>query len=143
MLFFKYNIEITCHEQELIWIDMFEDTCKRYGLKTTNTPPTPTNLINEGEVFRFGNTELKAIHVPGHSAGSLVFHNTKDNVIFCGDVIFQNSIGRTDLPGGNYNQLLTNIKTKLLTLPKETLILPGHGDNTTIGTEKSENPFLI
>lgn len=138
----KYNVSMACHEKELEWIGMFEATCKRYGLKINSTPPTPKNILSDGDVFKFGNTKLDIIHMPGHSAGSLVFHNIKDKIIISGDVIFKNSIGRTDLPGGNYNELIINIKNKLFSLSEDTLILPGHDVRTTIGEEKNNNPFF-
>lgn len=106
-----------------------------------NTQPLG-NYIAENEIISFGNTQLKTIHVPGHSPGSLCFYNEKDSVLFVGDVLFRGSIGRTDLPKGNYEELITGIQKKLLILPDGTVVYPGHGDPTTIGREKTENPYL-
>jgi len=98
-------------------------------------------LDEKGEIC-LGNIILKVIHVPGHSAGHLCFYSEKEKVLFSGDVLFAGSIGRTDLPGGNFEQLIKNIKEKLLTLPDETAIFCGHGEKTTIKQEKQYNPFL-
>lgn len=106
-----------------------------------NTQPLG-KYIAENEIISFGNTQLKTIHVPGHSPGSLCFYNEKDSVLFVGDVLFRGSIGRTDLPKGNYEELITGIQKKLLILPDGTVVYPGHGDPTTIGREKTENPYL-
>jgi len=138
-----YKVDFVCHENEIPWIDNFKATCNGYGLDIDYNPPKPTKLIENGEVFKFGNTELEVILVPGHSAGGLAFYNKKTGVLFCGDILFQGSIGRTDLPGGNYDQLISGIKEKLLILPDETNIFSGHGPNTTIADEKISNPYLV
>jgi glyoxylase-like metal-dependent hydrolase (beta-lactamase superfamily II) len=80
-------------------------------------------------------------HVPGHCPGSILFYNAQEKVCFVGDAIFKNSVGRTDLPGGNWNQLLQSIRTRIYTLPDDTHLLPGHGDTTTVGAEKTSNPY--
>lgn len=98
--------------------------------------------INEGDEIKFGNCSLKAIHVPGHSPGSLAFYSEKEGVVFAGDVLFHNSIGRTDLPYGDYATLILSITKKLLPLPDSTVVYCGHGPSTTIGSEKSSNPYL-
>jgi glyoxylase-like metal-dependent hydrolase (beta-lactamase superfamily II) len=93
-------------------------------------------------VVSFGNSELKILHVPGHSPGSLCFYSETDKFLFSGDVLFRSTIGRTDFPYGNYEQLIQGIQQKLLILPYETVVYPGHGAATTIGYEKQMNPFL-
>jgi len=98
--------------------------------------------INEGDEIKFGNCSLKAIHVPGHSPGSLAFYSEKEGVVFAGDVLFRNSIGRTDLPYGDYATLILSITKKLLPLPDSTVVYCGHGPSTTIGSEKSSNLYL-
>ena len=87
-------------------------------------------------------TKLEAIHVPGHSPGSLVYYCKEDNCMFSGDVLFQGSIGRADLTGGNFDELIEHICSRLFVLPNETVVYPGHGAPTTIGMEKAENPFF-
>lgn len=99
-------------------------------------------LLKVSDPIEFGNTSLTSILVPGHSPGHLVFYHEGDKKIIGGDVLFRESIGRTDLPGGNHSQLLDNIKDKLYNLDEEIEIYPGHGPATTIGYEKKNNPFV-
>lgn len=98
--------------------------------------------IVDNQEIKFGNSILKAIHVPGHSPGSMAFYSEKDAVLFTGDVLFQGSIGRTDLPKGDYATLILSITKKLLPLPDSTVVYCGHGSSTTIGNEKKNNPYL-
>lgn len=98
--------------------------------------------LKEGDKVRLGDDELEVLHTPGHSPGSICFYCRKQNFIIGGDVLFYRSIGRTDLPMGNSGQLLNSIHTKLFTLPDNTIVYSGHGQPTTIGEEKRENPFL-
>lgn len=102
-----------------------------------------TSRLEDGEEIKIGNGILKVIHVPGHSPGSVALYDAQDGFLISGDALFAGSIGRTDLPGGNHNQLLDSVKNKLLTLPPETVVYPGHGTATTIGREASSNPFLV
>ena len=96
----------------------------------------------EKQEITFGNSSLKAIHAPGHSPGSMILYSEKDGVMFAGDVLFQGSIGRTDLPKGDYASLILAITKKLLVLPDSTVVYCGHGPSTTIGYEKKNNPYL-
>ncbi|MDR0871960.1 MAG: MBL fold metallo-hydrolase [Prevotellaceae bacterium] len=112
------------------------------GKELSEEPAPIGKYLNEGDKVVFGNSELEVLHVPGHSPGSLVFYARKDNMLFAGDVLFRESIGRTDLPGGNYATLINGIKNKLLTLPDETLVFCGHDETTTIGHERKYNPYL-
>jgi glyoxylase-like metal-dependent hydrolase (beta-lactamase superfamily II) len=112
-----------------------------FGLKM-EAPPEPAGLIEDGQIITFGPAKLKALHVPGHSPGSLAFYIEKDGIVFTGDSLFAGSIGRTDLPGGNYDTLINSIKTKLFTLPAETVVYPGHHGSTTIGQEIDTNPYF-
>ena len=89
-----------------------------------------------------GNQEFEIIHTPGHSPGSISLYNRAAAQLISGDVLFEGSIGRTDLPGGNFETLISSIKTKLLILPDETVVYSGHGSTTTIGAEKAQNPYL-
>ena len=99
-------------------------------------------LLKEGDTVLLGSDELRVIEAPGHSPGHICFYCAKQNFIIAGDVLFQRSIGRTDLPGGNHETLLKNIREKLFVLPDETVVYSGHGDSTTIGEEKMYNPYL-
>ena len=104
--------------------------------------PQPTRYISDGELLNFSDIELKVLDTPGHAPGSVCLYSKSDSVVFSGDVLFQNSIGRTDLPGGSFDVLKKSIYEKLFTLPGDTIVLPGHGDQTTIEFEKEHNPFL-
>ncbi len=100
-------------------------------------------LLNEGDKVLLGEDELLVIEAPGHSPGSICFYCAKQNFIISGDVLFKGSIGRTDLPMGDHQTLLDNIKNKLMALPGDTVVYSGHGTTTTIGEEKTSNPFLV
>ncbi len=102
----------------------------------------PDEFLDDGDIIEFGGQKLKVIHTPGHADGSLCFYNEQAGKLFCGDVLFKAGIGRTDLPTGNYDTLISNIKEKLLVLPEDVVVYPGHGPETTIGMEKKANPFL-
>jgi len=103
--------------------------------------PAPADrLLREGDEVRVGSLAFQVIHTPGHSPGGMCL--LRDRVVFVGDTLFQSGIGRTDLPGGDYGTLMRSIRDKLLTLPDDTMVYPGHGDATTIGEEKRSNPFL-
>ena len=112
-----------------------------FGL-TMDAPPEPAGFISDNQVVTFGTTELKALHVPGHTSGSLAFYSEKNNCVFTGDALFSGSIGRTDLQGGNYETLIRSIKNKLFVLPPSTVVYPGHGNETTIEREMKSNPFF-
>lgn len=105
--------------------------------------PTPEGELHEGDVIRFGNSVLEVIETPGHAAGSFCFINRAEHFVLTGDVLFQGSIGRTDLPSGDFDQLMDSIKNKLFQLEDDYRVLPGHGPETTIGEEKQSNPFVM
>ena len=113
-----------------------------FGL-TMEIPPAPAGYLNDGQVVSFGEISLTALHVPGHSSGSLAFYCKNENIVFTGDALFAGSIGRTDLHGGDYRTLISSIENKLFTLPGETIVYPGHGQSTTIKTEIETNPYFI
>ena len=100
------------------------------------------NFIEAGQVITLGTDELKVLFTPGHSPGSVSFYCQKQAFVISGDVLFQNSIGRTDLPGGDHETLLTSIRTQLFVLPDETVVYSGHGNKTSVGEEKKNNPFF-
>jgi hydroxyacylglutathione hydrolase len=105
-------------------------------------PPEPGGFISDNQVISFGTTELVALHVPGHSPGSIAFYSEKNGCVFTGDALFAGSIGRSDLPGGDFDTLITSIKSKLFVLPPETVVYSGHGRETTIEREMKSNPFF-
>jgi hydroxyacylglutathione hydrolase len=112
-----------------------------FGLRI-DPGPEPTIDLSHGQILHLGNNQLEVRHVPGHTRGHVIFYCAAQAVAFCGDVIFQGSIGRTDLPGGNYDTLIRSIHAHILTLPDETRLLSGHGPETTVGRERISNPFL-
>jgi hydroxyacylglutathione hydrolase len=112
-----------------------------FGLEMEE-PPAAQTFIEHNQSIGFGNISLKALLVPGHTAGSLAFYSETDNCVFTGDALFAGSIGRSDLPGGDFNTLVTAIKNHLITLPGETVVYSGHGPETTIEKEIRTNPYL-
>jgi len=137
----KYNIGAFCHKDDIYNRNKAVNHALMFGLSMEN-PPEPAGYLTEGQKISFGQTGLISIHVPGHAAGSLAFYSEKDKVVFTGDALFEGSIGRTDLPGGNYETLINSIRNKLFTLPDETIVYPGHGNETTIGIETRTNPYF-
>ncbi len=103
----------------------------------------PDLLLHDGDTLDVGNLRLRVLHVPGHSPGGVAFYLEKEGVVFSGDALFQMGIGRTDLPGGDYDRLIASIRAKLLSLPPDTVVYPGHGPATTIARERVGNPFLF
>jgi len=103
---------------------------------------TPDEIFNDGDTFQFGQCMVKILHTPGHTPGGVCYYNEDCGLLFSGDTLFKSSIGRTDFPQGDQQKLIRNINAKLLTLPEDVAVYPGHGDSTTIGREKKQNPFL-
>jgi glyoxylase-like metal-dependent hydrolase (beta-lactamase superfamily II) len=113
-----------------------------FGLKIDH-PPEPAGFLIDNQLITFGTTDLVALHVPGHTSGSLAFYSDKNGCVFTGDALFAGSIGRTDLPGGDYEALIKSIKSKLFVLPPSTVVYPGHGNETTIEREMQSNPYFV
>jgi len=137
----KYNLKLTTHKGENMELMACNMVSQMYGIPYTQSPPIEV-FVDEGDKISLGNIELDVFFTPGHSSSSIVFYHQASHQVIGGDVLFQGSIGRTDLPGGDFETLLSSIKNKLLVLPDETIVYPGHGEKTTIGTEKRTNPFL-
>ena len=112
-----------------------------FGIQVKKAPK-PTHSFSEGEKLSVGNFEFIVHHAPGHSAGHVIFHCPAERVLFSGDVIFNQGIGRTDLLGGSYETLMNSIKTLVMPLPEDTVIYSGHGPETTVGAERTGNPFV-
>lgn len=141
-LFDTYGIAPeACVEDEFL-LENVVPQARSYGFPVTEEAQPLGAYITENQELTFGNSSLKAIHAPGHSPGSMVLYSEKDGVMFAGDVLFQGSIGRTDLPKGDYASLILAITKKLLVLPESTVVYCGHGPSTTIGYEKKNNPYL-
>ena len=137
----KYGVSLEAHELEKTVLDSCEMVSSMYGIPYEKSPSIKT-WINEGDNFSLGKEQFEVLLCPGHSPGSICFYHADSKSCIGGDVLFQNSIGRTDLPGGDYNTLISSIKNKLFLLPDDTRVYSGHGPSTTIGFEKKTNPFL-
>ncbi|MBI5219324.1 MAG: MBL fold metallo-hydrolase [Bacteroidia bacterium] len=137
----KFNIKIFGHKADDFLIENAVQYGSSFGIDI-KIPPKVNVGIEENSIVKFGNSELKVIHVPGHTPGGIAFYNEEQKFVIVGDVLFNLSIGRTDLPGGDYQTLITSINSKLMTLPSDTIVYSGHGPSTTIGEEMESNPFL-
>ena len=137
----EYKIPFLAHTEDNFWVERATQQAEMFGFDMDTVKPADSFLV-ENEYIEFGNSRLKIIHVPGHSPGHVVFYSENDKILIAGDVLFYGSIGRTDLPGGDYQTLISNIKNKLFDLPNETKVYCGHGPETSLGFEKRTNPFL-
>lgn len=137
----KYNLSLEAHQLEVPVLQSCNQVSKFYGIPFRGSPEI-TRLLKEGDDLHLGTNVIQLLLTPGHSPGSLCLHLPDQHEVIGGDVLFQGSIGRTDLPGGDYDTLIRSIKTKLLPLPDNTIVHPGHGPSTTIGDERRMNPFL-
>lgn len=140
----RFGLKVKCHKDDLFLLDDIARQMQMFGLPGNNTDITPVigDYLNDGDVVTFGNQSLKVLHTPGHSPGSVVFYHAAGGSAFSGDLLFYTGVGRTDLSGGNYDDLVRSIETKMFTLPDDTVVYPGHGPATTIGFEKKNNPFI-
>lgn len=136
----KYKVELLIHASDLSVLKAVRAYAPSYGFFQYKEAE-PDRFMKEGDVITFGNQSLKVLFVPGHSPGHVAFYNEKSKQVIAGDVLFYNSIGRTDLPGGDYDTLISSIHEKLFALPDDVTVYPGHGPETTIGFEKKTNPF--
>ena len=123
------------------WLWRTQGGAAAFGL-SIDPGPEPTIDLKHGQNLHLGEYELEVRHAPGHTPGHVMFYVESENILFCGDVIFQGSIGRTDFAGGDYATLIDSIQSQVLTLPDETRLLNGHGPETTVGVEREYNPFL-
>ncbi|MBA2407715.1 MAG: MBL fold metallo-hydrolase [Chitinophagales bacterium] len=137
-----YNITFYTNEIEVPILNAAEAIGKLYGIHVTPSPQ-PNGFLNEGDEVKFGNSSLAILFTPGHSPGSICFYSSPDKFLIGGDVLFQGSIGRTDLPGGDYDTLMQSILNKVLLLPDDVKVYSGHGPMTTIGVEQKANPFVL
>jgi hydroxyacylglutathione hydrolase len=137
----KYHLKLHIHQREKLVLDYAPVSGLTYNMPFDNYTGDLI-FLNENDIISLGMDELKVLLTPGHSPGSISFYCAKDKFVISGDALFYQSIGRTDLPGGNHDTLLTSIREKLLSLPAETKVYSGHGPVTTIGGEIEYNPFL-
>ncbi|MBL7828109.1 MAG: MBL fold metallo-hydrolase [Saprospiraceae bacterium] len=137
-----WGLDLEIHEGELPVLERFTVVCQTYNIPINAPQPAATRFLNEGQWVEFGHSRLEVLFTPGHSPASISFYCKESGFLVAGDVLFLESIGRTDLPGGDFDTLINSIRTKLFVLPGETLVYPGHGPATTIRHEMEYNPFL-
>lgn len=134
-------VPVALHEEDQpLWRAM--GGAPLFGLPTFDPGPEPTIDLTHGMLLTLGEIEFEVRHTPGHSPGHVILISGELGAVFCGDLIFQGSVGRTDLPGGSWETLLESIQHEILSLPDETRLFPGHGLPTTVGYEREHNPFL-
>lgn len=138
----KYKVPVLAHKLDLPLGERMQQQAMMFGIDKEFQGVELTGFLSDGEKIRIGNGELQVIHVPGHSLGSVALYDKAYGFVIVGDALFNGSIGRTDLPGGDYKTLIGSIKDRLLILPDDTVVYPGHGEPTTIGAEKRLNPYL-
>ena len=136
-----YQAPFGCHPADSETLDTLEDTYMFYGMGTTKRPKI-SREIQDGDLIEGGGITLRAIHTPGHTPGGLCFYHEASKSLFSGDTLFRRSIGRSDFEGGDAGILTASIREKLFKLPDDCKVYPGHGEPTTIGEEKRENPFV-
>lgn len=131
---------IYCHEEEKQVME--NPNINLSAFTGDNIKISPDHLFKDSDIFQFGNVKLKVLHIPGHTPGGCCYYDEENSILFPGDTLFKESIGRTDFPLGDHQILIDSISKKLLVLPNDTKVYPGHGPATTIGHEKDRNPFL-
>ncbi len=138
----EFGVQPLAHRADEVLLENFERQCALFGIPAADGAQALGGYLDENDTLNIGGEEFQILHVPGHSPGSLCFYSAHAKAVFVGDVLFQQSIGRTDLQGGCYEQLIEGIEQKLFTLPDETVVYSGHGPATQIGFEKQNNPYI-
>ena len=137
-----WDLELEIHQKDIDLLKNSKDIADLYGFVNYEKSPITNKFLVEGDIIKFGKSNLEVLFTPGHAPGHISLYSKNENFIISGDVLFNNSIGRTDLPGGNYNTLIDTIKSKFLCLDDSTVVYCGHGPSTTVGKERINNPFL-
>lgn len=135
----EYRPQVLMHKADTDWVNRVNEYMPMMGMPEI-TIPKIDRFIEDGEIIKLGNLDIKVIHTPGHTQGGVCYY--VENNLFSGDTIFKESVGRCDLPGGDFDKIVESIKTKIFTLPDDTLIYPGHGKSTFVGWEKEHNFFM-
>jgi glyoxylase-like metal-dependent hydrolase (beta-lactamase superfamily II) len=135
------NVPVFLHPEDKPWLANAAIFAAQFGLSFTPFTAETVDL-QDGQVLRIGHIAAKCLHTPGHAPGHIAFYLAAQKLVLAGDTLFRGSIGRTDLPGGNHGQLIGSIRQKILTLPPQTRVCPGHGPETTVALEMRSNPFL-
>ena len=137
----KTGAELLIHENDVVLMSQASRSAEMYGL-TVEDSPAPARFLTDGMRLEFGKRVIEVLHTPGHTQGGCCLLLLNEGVVITGDTLFADSVGRTDLPGGSHEQLIASIKSKLMPLPDETVVWPGHGPSSTIGTERRMNPYI-
>jgi len=137
-----WDLELEIHHKDINLLKNSKEIADLYGFVNYEKSPITNKFLVEGDIIEFGKSNLEVLFTPGHAPGHISLYSKNENFIISGDVLFNNSIGRTDLPGGNYNTLIDTIKSKFLCLDDSTVVYCGHGPSTTVGKERINNPFL-
>jgi glyoxylase-like metal-dependent hydrolase (beta-lactamase superfamily II) len=130
------------HQDDAIMLDRVAEVSRMYGMQGGENSPPADTFLADGQEISFGTYRIKVLHTPGHTRGGCCLYLEAEKMVITGDTLFADSIGRTDLPGGSYEQLLQSIRSKLFVLPEGVTAWPGHGPKTTIGHEKRHNPYF-
>ena len=138
----QWDIQLYMHKEDLPLLENAAKIGKMYDLENYEGSPYPKYFLDQGDTLTFGKSSFEILFTPGHAPGHICLYSKENNLLIAGDLIFQRSIGRTDLPGGDYDTLIQSIIGKLFPLPNETQIFCGHGPSTNLGYEKEHNPFL-
>jgi glyoxylase-like metal-dependent hydrolase (beta-lactamase superfamily II) len=133
--------ELLIHEKDVPLLSLAKKSAQMYGLQVEDSP-APARYLTDGMQLTFGKRTIEVLHTPGHTMGGCCLLLRNEQVVITGDTLFADSVGRTDLPGGSHEQLIASIKEKLLPLPDETVVWPGHGPSSTIGRERRVNPYI-
>lgn len=138
-----YHIAPECHSADAPLYNNMDGQCQMFlGSHNRHRMPALGNLLNEGDQICFGTHSFQVIYTPGHTPGGVCFYSAHEKVLFSGDSLFNMSIGRTDFPGGNFEALRSSLKEKIMTLPEDVKVYPGHGGTTSIGYERDNNPYM-
>lgn len=137
-----YNLGAVAHKDDEFWLEQTVPYAAQMGMQVDQNPPALIGYLQHNQEIEFGDSTIKVLHIPGHSPGGVALYCQNEGFVIAGDVLFRESVGRADLPGGDFNTLISGIKTNLLTLPEETIVYSGHGPSTSIGHEKAHNPFF-
>lgn len=138
-----YGVGVEMHEKDLVTLQRMPVAAELWGIRGYKTSPEPVNFLKEGEKILLGNDELEIVFVPGHAPGHIAFISKAQKFVIGGDVLFEGSIGRVDLPGGSLEVLMRSIQTEFLVLDDDFVVYSGHGNETTIGKERNTNPFIL
>jgi glyoxylase-like metal-dependent hydrolase (beta-lactamase superfamily II) len=133
--------ELFIHEKDVPLLSLARKSAQMYGLQVDDSP-APSRHLTDGMQLNFGKRTIEVLHTPGHTQGGCCLLLRNEQVVITGDTLFADSVGRTDLPGGSHEQLIASIKEKLMPLPDETVVWPGHGPSSTIGRERRLNPYI-